>query len=102
MSMSRVEIKKEIKIKRRRLKFVLLLIFILQILGLLLVDNALREILALDGAKVLGYEIKDKYISIDFMGKTNYIARGKIDYTYEIIQNKYEKIIEKFNNFLKY
>lgn len=99
--MSRVEIKRGIKKKKRQLKILLVLIMMLLITGILSVDYALREMLALEGARALGYERQEEYTIVDFMGKSIYIENEKIEGIYTYIEDGYYKILEQVNGILK-
>jgi len=99
--MSRVEIKREIKRKKRQLRLLMVFIVILLMTGILSVDYALREMLALEGVRVLGYEMQEEYIVVDFMGKSIYIENEKIEKIYTYIDEGYHQFLKEVKGTLK-
>lgn len=103
--MSRIERKIENKKKKRQLKIVLFLIFILMVTGILSVDFALREMLALEDTRVFGYEPQQDYILLYLIGEKVYIEKEKVEEiqvfiqeTYYIILDQVKDIVEKIKN----
>ncbi|SNT15151.1 hypothetical protein SAMN05446037_104514 [Anaerovirgula multivorans] len=99
--MSRIERKIEHRKKKRQLKIFLFLIFIFMIIGILSVDSAIREMLALEDTRVFGYEAQQDYILFYLMGEQIYIEQEKVEEIQVFIEEIYYNIIEQVNNMLE-
>ncbi|AOY77573.1 hypothetical protein [Clostridium formicaceticum] len=99
--MSRVEEKLKYRRKRRQLLLILTLIFVFLIMGVLSVDYALREMMALDEAKVLGYDVQENYTVLYVVGESIYIKNESIDKVTLFIEEGYHKILQQFHRLME-
>lgn len=98
MWMSRIQTKIQNKKKKRQLKGFIILVILFLILGIVSVDYALREMLALNEIRAIGYELQEEEVVIYLLGETFYIANERVNEVYLFFQEGYYKIIEKIKN----
>ncbi len=80
MWMSRLERKKLKKKKSHRTTFLVILIIAFLFIGIIITDNALRQMMALgEEGRVFGYERVDNLHLVDLLGRTFYIDQRIID-----------------------
>lgn len=92
--MSRRQIKLENKKKKRQLKLFLFFILLFMIIGILSVDYALREMLALEDAGVFSYERQQNYFILYFLGEKIYIENEKIEKIQVLMEGVYDDLKE--------
>ncbi|SDK37330.1 hypothetical protein SAMN05660472_01139 [Natronincola ferrireducens] len=74
------------------------MVILFLILGIVSVDYALREMLALNEIRAIGYELQEEEVVIYLLGETFYIANERVNEVYLFFQEGYYKIIEKIKN----
>lgn len=78
--MSRVERKKLKKKKNYRVTITVLLIIVFLFVGIMITDNALRQMMDLGReGRVFGYQREDNYHLINLLGRTFYVDQRIID-----------------------
>ncbi len=95
-----MKIKRERKKKKRQLRLILFCILIILIIGMLGVDLALREMLALEDTKVLGFDIGDEYLTLYGLGHKIYIENSKIDKIHLYLRRVYLDIKRNGKNII--
>ncbi|WP_090444081.1 hypothetical protein [Natronincola peptidivorans] len=93
--MSRRQMKIENKKKAKQLRMILIFIMIFLIIGILSVDYALREMLALEDTRVLGYELEEENVVLYVIGEKIYIANEKIEEIYVMLETGYSRIMDE-------
>ncbi|AKL95809.1 hypothetical protein CACET_c23630 [Clostridium aceticum] len=99
--MSRVEEKLKYKKKKKQLLLILILILVFLVTGILAVDYALREMMALDETKVLGYEVQEQYTVLYIVGESIYIKNESIDRVTVFVEEGYYRILQQLHRFVE-
>lgn len=97
MWMSRIEIKIENRKRKKKLRVCLFFIFIFMIIGVLSVDFALREMLALEETRVFGYELQPDHVVLYIVGEKVYIENERIEEMQTFIKVAYDSFKEQVN-----
>ncbi len=97
--MGRMERKLENRKRKKKLQIFLFFIIIIMVVGIVLVDFATREMMALDDTRVLGYESSNDSLLIYALGQKVYIQHEKIEEYQGIIKNVCLVIKEEANKF---
>ena len=98
--MGRVEQRKQIRKKRKRARFLIICLLIFMILGLVATDYAIREMLAIEESRVIGFTRELDNYKIYFMGEEFFIEYDRIEQVREEIYSFSKDQIEGIQDWI--